>query len=168
MNLRNKKLLAAKTLGVGKKRIIFTNEGLPEIKEAITKQDIHTLHQEGIILIKPVKGRRKVEHRKRRGPGKIKKTINYRKQNYVKITRKLRKYLKELISRGEIDKKLYYELRKKIKMSSFRSKAHMKESIEKPVQKIEDKELKEIKPKKIKKIKSEDKNETRQEKKTRK
>ncbi len=51
MNLRSKKQLAAKTLGVGKKRIIFNINNIPEIKEAITKHDIHTLYDEGIILI---------------------------------------------------------------------------------------------------------------------
>ena len=66
MNLAKKKQLAAETLKVGKHRIVFNIEGLPEIKEAITKQDIKTLFQEGIITIKPVKGRRKVKKRKTR------------------------------------------------------------------------------------------------------
>jgi len=128
MNLLKKKDLAAKALKVGKNRIVFNTEGLPEIKEAITKQDIKSLKEEGIITIKPVKGRRKVERRKRRrGPGKIKKTVNHRKQIYVKITRKLRGYLKELKIRGDINTELYQELRKGIRMRAFRSKAYLKE-----------------------------------------
>jgi ribosomal protein L19E len=128
MNLAKKKELASKALKTGKNRIIFNIEGLPEIKEAITKQDIQTLNAEGIITIKPVKGRRKIKHRKtKRGPGKIKKKVNNRKQNYVKITRKLRNYLKELKNRGEITRELSYELRKRIKMRSFKSKANLKE-----------------------------------------
>ncbi len=131
MNLHKKKELAAKALKVGKNRIIFNIGGLPEIKEAITKQDIITLKSEGIITIKPVQGRRKIKKRKtRRGPGKIKKTLNTRKQTYVKITRKLRGYLKELKIRGDIDKDLFKELRKRIRMRAFRSKAHLKESLE--------------------------------------
>ena len=87
MNLKKKKELAAKTLGVGKNRICFNPESLAEIKEAITKQDIHSLHQEGIITIKPVKGRRKIVKRsRRRGAGKIKMKVRHRKQDYVKIT----------------------------------------------------------------------------------
>jgi len=128
MNLGKKKELAAKALKVGKNRIVFNVEGLPEIKEAITKQDIQTLKEEGIISIKPVKGRRKIKKRKtKRGPGKIKKKVNNRKQTYVKITRKLRDYLKELKNRGDINKDLYWELRKRVRMRAFRSKANLKE-----------------------------------------
>lgn len=130
-NLARKKELAAKTLKVGKNRIHFNNDNFAELKEAITKQDIKELHAEGIITIKPVKGRKKIKRRKtKRGPGKIKKTVNKRKQIYVKITRKLRTYLKELKSLGVIDSKLYQELRKKIRMRTFRSKAHLKEYLE--------------------------------------
>jgi len=128
MNLAKKKILASKTLRVGKGRIIFNMENLSEIKEAITRQDIKSLHSEGIILIKPVKGRKKIVRRKtRRGPGKIKKKINNRKQVYVKITRKLRKYVMDLRNRGVVDRELYWDIRKKIRMRNFKSKANLKD-----------------------------------------
>ena len=131
MNLKTKKQLAAKTLGVGKRRIIFNQDNLADIKEAITKQDIKTLYDEGMILIKPVKGRKKIMKRKtKKGPGKIKLKINNRKQEYVKLTRKLRKYLKELKNRGDVDRELYYNLRTKIKMRTFKSRAQFKEYID--------------------------------------
>jgi large subunit ribosomal protein L19e len=130
-NLTKKKQLAAKTLKVGKNRIHFNSENITEIKEAITKQDIKELHADGIISIKPVKGRKKVERRNRkRGPGKIKKKVNKRKQVYVKITRKLRNYLSELKKLKVIDNDLYLDLRKKIRMRVFRSKSHLKEYLE--------------------------------------
>lgn len=130
MNLSKKKKLAAKALKVGKNRIIFNKEGLSEIKEAITKQDIKDLYSGGIISIKPVKGRRKIKKRKtRRGPGKIKKKVKQRKQIYIRITRKLREYLKELKKQGNVNRELYQELRKKIKMKMFRSKAYFKDYI---------------------------------------
>jgi len=128
MNLKKKKELTSKTLGVGKNRVSFSPEGLSEIKEAITKQDIKTLVEEGIITIKPVKGRKKVKRRTRkRGPGKIKKKINTRKQDYVKITRKLRKYLKGLRTENAIDRELYNDIRKKIKMRSFKNTSYLKD-----------------------------------------
>ncbi len=130
MNLRNKKQLAAKALKVGKGRVIFDSQHLEEIKKAITKQDIINLKQEGIISIRPVKGRRTIVKRKtRKGPGKIKMTVKNRKQDYVKITRKLRRYVKELRSKGLIDRELYLELRKKIKMKNFKSLANLKENL---------------------------------------
>jgi len=128
MNLAKKKALAAKTLKVGKNRIVFNIEALPEIKQAITKQDIISLKQDGIISIKQVKGRKTLVKRKtRRGPGKIKKKVNHRKEEYVKITRKLRSYIKQLKNRGSIDRELYKDLRKKIKMRTFRSHGTLKD-----------------------------------------
>lgn len=149
-NLSNKKALAARTLNVGKKRIYFNSDNLTEIKEAITKQDIRDLYSEGAIRIKPIKGRKKIKGRKtKRGPGKIKRTINRRKQTYVKITRKLRSYLKELKRIEAIENTLYIELRKKIRMREFKSKAHLKEY-------LKDYKETEIKPHKIaKQIKKE-------------
>jgi large subunit ribosomal protein L19e len=127
-NLGNKKALAARTLNVGKNRIHFNNTNSAELKEAITKQDIRDLYSQGIIKIKPIGGRRTIKKRKTiRGPGKIRKTVGRRKQIYVKITRKLRAYLKELKRIGIIDKDLYSDLRKKIRMRAFKSKAHLKE-----------------------------------------
>ena len=115
MKLENKKELVSRALGVGKNRIVFNQSNLAEIKEAITRQDIKTLYQENIIKIKLVKGRRKVRRRKtKRGYGKIKMKIKNRKQEYVKITRKLREYIIGLRNIGAINRELYYELRKKI------------------------------------------------------
>ncbi|MEK6872530.1 MAG: 50S ribosomal protein L19e [Nanoarchaeota archaeon] len=128
MNLNKKKMLAARVLGVGKNRIVFNQANLAEIKEAITRQDIKTLYQEEIITIKPVKGRKKVRRRKtKRGAGKIKMKIKDRKKEYVKITRKLRKYLIELKNVGVVNKELYIRLRKKIKMKEFKSKSNFRE-----------------------------------------
>jgi len=50
MNLGKKKLLAARTLKVGKARIFFVDSRKSEIKEAITKQDIRDLKQDGAII----------------------------------------------------------------------------------------------------------------------
>lgn len=131
MNLRSKKQLASKVLKVGKNKIHFNSLNLPEIKEAITRQDILDLYNQGIITIKPIKGRRKIINKKtRRGPGKIKQKVNKRKQVYVKITRKLRAYLQELKSRNKIDRVIYKDIRKKIKTRAFKSKANLKEYIE--------------------------------------
>lgn len=128
MNLNKKKILAAKILGVGKNRIIFNVANLAEIKEAITRQDMKSLYMEGIISIRPIKGRKSVKRRKtRRGFGKIRKKVVNRKQIYVKITRKLRSYLKLLKNSGVINRELYWKIRKKIKMREFKSKASLRE-----------------------------------------
>lgn len=128
MNLGKKKQLAAEVLNVGKNKIKFASDKLSEIKEAITKQDIRDLYKEGFISIKPTIGKKKKNKRKTRiGPGNIKIKVKHRKRDYVNITRKLRKYLKELLRQGKIDSETYWDLRKKIKTRYFKSKAYLKE-----------------------------------------
>jgi len=128
MNLAKKKILAAKTLGVGKHRIIFDTARLNEIKEAITKDDVRSLHKEGVISIKQVGGRKKVERRtRRRGPGKVRMKVNKRKKLYVIITRKLRGYVADLKNKEVITKDLYWDLRNKIRMRDFKSKASLRD-----------------------------------------
>lgn len=134
MNLLNKKRLAADTLGVGIGRIKFNQERLSEIKEAITRQDIQDLVKNKAIDVKDGKGRRahSIGHlrRKRRGKGNIKKKIEHRKSDYVKLTRKLRNYIKELQKQGRITKEQYYGVRKKIRARVYKSKSHLKSLIE--------------------------------------
>jgi large subunit ribosomal protein L19e len=131
MNLKNKKELAAKVLKVGKNRVYFVEEHLPEIKEAITRQDITDLHQAGAIQIKEVSGRKKIVKRKhRRRVGKVKMKPKTRKKEYVIMTRKLRKFLKHGLKTGNIDIETYRQSRKQIRARKFRSKRHLKESLE--------------------------------------
>jgi len=129
MNLGKKKVLAAKTFKVGKKRIVFSNSRVSEIKEAITKQDIRDLKSDGAISIKEIKGRTKVKKARKKGPGKIKKNVSKRKQEYVILTRKLRKYLAEMKKQNKISKEEFVDFRKKIRNKFFRSKLHLKEHI---------------------------------------
>ncbi|MEK6945748.1 MAG: 50S ribosomal protein L19e [Nanoarchaeota archaeon] len=130
MNLKKKKTLAAKTLGVGKERIVFLEPRLDEIKEAITKQDIRDLYKEGAIIIKTIKGRiTKKKNKSRRGYGKVKINVNKRKKNYVVLTRKFRGMVKDLLNKGIISKQDFVELRKKIKNKQFKSKSHFKEQL---------------------------------------
>jgi large subunit ribosomal protein L19e len=131
MNLTNKKELAAKVLKVGKNRIYFVEEHLSEIKEAITRQDITDLYNAGAIQIKDVAGRKKVVKRKhRRRTGKVKLKKNTRKKDYVTLTRKLRKFLKHGLKVGQIDRETYRQSRKQIRAKKFRSKRHLRETLE--------------------------------------
>lgn len=130
MNLKKKKELARKTLKVGKERLIFLKPRLEEIKEAITKEDIRDLQKDGAIIIKNIRGRKKIKIKKRKkGAGKIKKKLNKRKMNYMVLTRKLRKYIFELKKQEKISKEEAKKLREKIRDKMFRSKAHLKEQI---------------------------------------
>jgi large subunit ribosomal protein L19e len=128
MDLRKKKALAIRTFGVGEKRIKFVESRLDEIKEALTKQDMRDLYNDGAIIIGNIKGRKTKEKKKRnRGAGNVRKKVNKRKEKYVALTRKLRKHLKEM--EGKVTKKEKEDLRKKIRNKFFSSKANFKEYI---------------------------------------
>ena len=127
MKLDKKKELAAKILGIGKNRVIFEKSRLEEIKEAITRQDIRDLAAGGAIKIKPMKGRRKKERKKSRSAGNIRKKVNKRKEDYVKLTRKLRGYIGELKRQGRINWEDYIILRRRAKAKMFRDKRHLQE-----------------------------------------
>ena len=130
MKLGKKKSLAARTLKIGKSRIVFLRSRLEEIKEAITKQDIKDLVKEEAIIIKEISGKRKSEKKKKtRGTGKIRKKVNVRKRTYVIMTRKLRRYVAEMKKQGKLTKEEATEIRKKIRNRQFKSKAHLKEQI---------------------------------------
>ena len=130
MNLAKRKELAAKVLGVGKNRVIFSKDNLGEIKEAITRMDILDLHKSGAIKIREVSGRKKIMRRKhRRRTGKIKGNVSRRKAEYVIITRKLRKFVRGLVRTGKVDKDRNRELRRQIRARKFKSKRHLKETL---------------------------------------
>jgi large subunit ribosomal protein L19e len=130
MQLNKKKALAAKVLGVGKDRVIFMNESLSEIKEAITRKDMLDLVNAGAIQIREVSGRKSGQVRKhRRGIGKVEQRVPGKKQVYVKITRKLRATARGLVAMKKINSDQYSNIRKMIRASKFKSRRHLLESL---------------------------------------
>lgn len=126
-----KKELAASALKVGKERIKFAQSRLEEIKDAITKQDIRDLVEAGAIVVKPIKGRKtNIKRKNKRGTGKVRKKVKKRKQEYVTITRKLRKHVKHLKKEGKLNREEVKDLRKDIRNRAFKSKANLKTHIE--------------------------------------
>lgn len=127
MNLEKKKLLAQRTLKIGKKRILFLKSRLDEIKEAITKQDIKNLQESGAIIIKNIKGRkRNLKKKIKKSAGNIRKKVNRRKKEYMIMARKLRRYLAEMKKQGKVTNEEIIEIRKKIRNRYFKSKNYLK------------------------------------------
>lgn len=130
MKLEKKKILAAKTFGVGKGRIVLNQTRLADIKEAITKQDIRDLFADKAIFIKEIHGRKTPEKRTtRRRAGSIRKRVKNTKQEYMRITRKLRKHLAELKRKNLIKPEHHIILRKEIRARAFKNKNHFKERV---------------------------------------
>ena len=138
MKITLQKRLAASIFGCSEKRVWFDEERLSDIKEAITKQDIKELIQEGVIREKPIKsvsrGRtRQKKTKKSRGQGtgigSRKGTKNARlpkKDVWMAKIRVKRRFIKELREKNHITSATYRKLYRKAKGGFFRTKRHLK------------------------------------------
>ena len=125
MNLIVQKRIAADILGCSKKRVVFDQERLSDIKEAITKADLRGLVSEGAIHKVQKKGRQ-------RGQGKRKGTANARnpsKREWINKIRLQRRLLKTMKDNELILSDVYRMLYLKAKGGFFRSKKHLQHYI---------------------------------------
>jgi large subunit ribosomal protein L19e len=148
MIISNQKRLAADILSkregrtVGIHRIWINPDYLDEVTNAVQKDDIRQLIEEGIIKAKPLVGNsrgraRKAEYQKakgrRKGHGSRKGTANARnprKHRWMKTIRAQRRTLKDMRSDSTISPSQYRYFYRKAKGGSYRSVAHLKTNIE--------------------------------------
>jgi large subunit ribosomal protein L19e len=142
MKLTVQKRLAASLFKCSQSRVWFDEDRLSDIKEAITKQDVKGLVNEGAIRLKPVqatsRGRaRKIKTQKskglQKGSGSKKGGQNARapkKEQWMAKVRIQRKFLKELRDKELIPRRTYQDLYLKSKGGFFRSRRHIKIYIE--------------------------------------
>ncbi len=138
MNLRSKRLIASKLLKIGLDRVWFDPNKNPEIKEAITRDDIRKLISSGTILVKQKTGNSRGRSRfvlnqkrkgRRGGPGSRKGTKTSRlsrKRIWINSIRAQRDLFNELLKGNNIAKETYRHLRTKAKGGFFRSRRHIK------------------------------------------
>ncbi len=138
MELKTQKRLAADLMKCSGKRIVFDNERLDEIKEAITKRDIHNLIRDKAISKKQSKGvsrarANKIKQQKSKGrmkgPGSRKGKHTARlpsKKNWINKVRLQREIIKELKDKKRITNEVHKMLYRKIGGGFFRSKNHIK------------------------------------------
>lgn len=145
MKLGKQKNLAARALGVSKKRVKFDTssvENQKNLKELISREDVRELAKEGVIkkLNKKGNSRTRANHiaeqkkkGRRQGQGSRKGTANARfksKDKWMIKIRALRSMLQKLKADGRLDTKTYRELYLKAKGNFFRNKRHMSLYIE--------------------------------------
>jgi large subunit ribosomal protein L19e len=138
MKLDKQKKLAAKVFGVGKKRIVFDNDKLSEIKEAITRADMRSLGILKAVTKNPKRSvsrvrARKLLKQKRKGrktglgSRKGKKTARLSgKRAWINKIRIQRSFAKELRDKKLISLPTYRLVYRRIKGGYFRSKGHIK------------------------------------------
>ena len=123
------KRLAADILGIGVNRVRLQTENLHRVEEALTRGDVRTLIDEGIVYAAPEKAgpRKKPPRRKKHGSRKgAKKAREGGKSAWMERIRSQRTYLVRLIGSGELPREHKRKVYLKIKGGSFRGKAAMK------------------------------------------
>ncbi|MGQ0772751.1 MAG: 50S ribosomal protein L19e [Nitrososphaerota archaeon] len=141
VNLRTKKRLVSRVVGVGLSRIKFDSDRADDIADAITRDNIRGLITAGIITIKAAKGTsrgrsiyKKKQKQKRgttTGSKKGRKGARVgKKQVYVKRTRAQRHILKVAKDRKEITNPEFWTLYRKVSGNTVRDVAHLRGLIE--------------------------------------
>jgi large subunit ribosomal protein L19e len=140
VNIRKKRELISRMLGVGTNRVRFEPDKLDDIADSITRENIRALINNGMIWTVRKRGtsRARAEakltvHRKHGlGPGskKGKKTARTgKKEIYVVRVRSMRYHLKVLKDRSDINRETYWSLYKKVNGGQVRSLAHLRELV---------------------------------------
>jgi large subunit ribosomal protein L19e len=136
--MRLQKRLSATILKCSPSRIKFNSEKLEEIKESITKADIKSLINSGIITRAALVGTSRVRARKiavqkrkgrRKGQGSRKGKFNARantKRIWINKVRAQRTTLKRIKNKDLITSSNYRQVYLKVKGGFFRSTQHMK------------------------------------------
>jgi len=141
VNLKTKRRLVARILGVGANRIKFDSEHLDDVADAITRDNIRSLLTANIIEVKPIKGtskgraHHKKSQRRKRGTKQgskkgAKGTRIGKKQVYVRKIKALRHRLKVSKGRKEITNQDYWKLYRQVGGNQVRNVAHLRTLIE--------------------------------------
>ena len=148
MFISNQKRMAAAIFSkkegkpVGIHRIWVNPDYLSEVADAVQKDDVRMLIEDGIIKAKPIKGTSRSRARKsafqkskgrRKGQGSRSGSANSRnprKQRWMSKIRAQRRTLKELRGSGDITPSQYRFYYRKAKGGSYRSISHLKSNIE--------------------------------------
>jgi large subunit ribosomal protein L19e len=140
INIRKKRELVARILGVGVNRVRFEPDKLEDVADSITRENLRALIKNGAIWTARRKGtsryRAKMKQitRKKRGTGKGskkgKKTARVgKKELYIIKIRGMRRYLKILKERNDIDRGTYWSLYKKTNGGQVRNLAHLRDLV---------------------------------------
>ena len=140
VNLRKKRELIARMLGIGANRVRFEPDKLDDIADSITREDLRSLVKRGTIWTTKVKGtsrgrartKQAIRRKSGLGPGskKGRKTARMGKKSaYVTKIRSLRHHLKVMKDRNEINRQTYWLTYKKVDGGQVRSVSHLRDIV---------------------------------------
>lgn len=140
VNLKKKRELVARILGIGANRVRFEPDKLDDIADSITREDLRSLVKRGTIWTTKVKGTSRgraktmqaIRKKSGLGPGskKGKKTARTGKKSaYVTKIRSMRYHLKVMKDRNEINRQTYWLIYKKVDGGQVRSVSHLRDLV---------------------------------------
>ena len=141
-DLANQRRLAAEVMDVGVNRVWMNPESSKDIADALTRENIRKLIEEGKVGKRAIRGISRGRVRKahetrayghRKGDGSrsgAKGARRPKKEMWMKKIRALRSLLRELRENKTIDVSTYRKLYAKAKGGEYRSRAHLKSHIE--------------------------------------
>lgn len=146
VNLKAKKRLASRVIGVGVHRIKFDSDHLDDVADAITRENIRSLITANTIRVKSFTGtsrgraQQKKEQKNKRGTKQGSKQGRKgarvgKKEVYVAKVRSLRRILKIAKDREEITNPEFWALYKKVGGNTVRNKAHLRTLIQEIIEK---------------------------------
>lgn len=136
-DLKNQRRMAALILKCGENRVWLDPTREEEIIDMITRADIRTAINSGVIRKKQKKGisrgraraqARQKKNRKQVGQGSRKGRSNARyprKRRWINTIRPIRVTLREMRNSGEIDRHIYRKYYMRAKGGMFRSRSHL-------------------------------------------
>ncbi|MDD1714798.1 MAG: 50S ribosomal protein L19e [Methanoregulaceae archaeon] len=141
-DVANQRRIAAAVLDCGAHRVWFDPDRLSDIQNAISREDIRGLIEEGAIRAHQIKGnsrgRARAKIAKRayghcKGPGRRRGAAgarNPKKRQWIQKIRAIRKTLHAMRENGDIDSHLYRVLYRKASGGQFRNVAHLKAQLD--------------------------------------
>ena len=140
VNIRKKRELIARMLGVGANRVRFEPDKLDDVADSITRENLRALiKNRSIWTVKPkgtsrARAEAKLAIRRKHGTGagskKGKKSARTGKKTlHVIKVRSMRYHLKVLKDRNDINRETYWLLYKKVSGGQVRSLAHLRDLI---------------------------------------
>jgi large subunit ribosomal protein L19e len=140
VNLKKKRELVSRMLGVGSNRIRFEPDKLDDISDSITRENLRGLIKNGSIWTEKPKGtsraraqaKRQIKKKHGMGEGskKGKKTARMgKKQIHVKRVRSMRYHLKVLKDRNDLNSETFWTLYKKVNGNQVRSLSHLRDLV---------------------------------------
>ncbi len=141
-DLGSQRRIAASVLGCGAHRVWFDPDQLAEIENAISRDDMRKLVDDGVVKVRPKKGvsrgrarariaKRAYGHRK--GVGRRKGAAGARtpsKRVWIQKIRAMRKTLVALRDDGTLERRHYRILYRRAAGGQYRNVAHMKAQME--------------------------------------